>query len=85
MLDGKVDARRLTEAKISGQNADDGATDGVEGQRPAEDVRVGAEPPFPEAVSEHHRTRGALEIFLWQKIAPEEWGDPEDGEEARRD
>ncbi len=83
LLDRHVDPSPA-EPKIEGQNTDHGAIHGVEGQAPAEDVRVGCEALFPKAVAQHHRTDSALAVFFRQKPAAQEWGYAESGEDARR-
>ncbi len=70
--------------KSAGRTPTTAQLDGVQGQRLAEDVRVGCESLLPEAVAEHHRAGRALAVFLRQEIASQKWADAEEREEARR-
>ena len=85
LLDRNVDLGALAEPKVPRQDSDYGATHGVECQDPAEDVRVGSQPYFPEPVAEHDRAGSALAVFLKHEVAPEERGDTKGWKEARRD
>jgi hypothetical protein len=84
-LGGRVEARGDQRFVLGRHHANDLKRDVVHRNRAADDRRIGAKPPAPEAVAQDHDTPSSGTILLFQKVAAERWLHAEHREEIPAD
>ena len=68
---GHPDVLGRVELEVRGQHAHHGVGHAAERQALAEDVRILAEAPHPEAMGEHHHRSRAEDVLLGEEVAPQ--------------